>query len=320
MHRPKRILVVLEGADTDPRQDPALSRALFFAREMRLGLHLLRVDPQSQLPPMLVGDSSGAERDYAAALALFSELGAKLQQEHGVTISADLVRHRHQYQAVIDKATALRPDFVVKGTYHDTTLKRTLFNYTDWYLIRHCPCPLLLVKSEDDWATRRIVACVNPAHVHGQMELLDNVIIEAAQQLAYRLRGDLHIFHSIEGYPLALGAVAGAFDPDSETRSGAASLRERHADLVDDLLRPYRLGGQRVHLAEGRPEKTLVPFAEELAASLVVMGAVSRGALGSLLIGNTAERVLDALHCDVLVVKCEPLTADATAPADCVPC
>jgi hypothetical protein len=38
-------------------------------------------------------------------------------------------------------------------------------------------------------------------------------------------------------------------------------------------------------------------------ASLVVMGAVSRSGLKRLLIGNTAEAILDSLTCDVLVMK-----------------
>ena len=38
-------------------------------------------------------------------------------------------------------------------------------------------------------------------------------------------------------------------------------------------------------------------------ASVVVMGAVSRSALTRLFIGHTAERVIDALKCDVLIVK-----------------
>jgi len=35
----------------------------------------------------------------------------------------------------------------------------------------------------------------------------------------------------------------------------------------------------------------------------VVMGALSRSGLKRLFIGNTAEAVLDALPCDVLIVK-----------------
>jgi hypothetical protein len=43
--------------------------------------------------------------------------------------------------------------------------------------------------------------------------------------------------------------------------------------------------------------------ARKVGADLVVMGAVSRSGLKRLFIGNTAERVLNTLPCDVLVVK-----------------
>jgi universal stress protein E len=43
--------------------------------------------------------------------------------------------------------------------------------------------------------------------------------------------------------------------------------------------------------------------ARETHAGVVVMGAVSRTGLKKLFIGNTAERVLADLPCDVLVVK-----------------
>jgi universal stress protein E len=42
---------------------------------------------------------------------------------------------------------------------------------------------------------------------------------------------------------------------------------------------------------------------ESLAASLLVMGAVSRSRLQEIFLGSTAERVLDRIGCDVLVVK-----------------
>jgi hypothetical protein len=90
---------------------------------------------------------------------------------------------------------------VIKTTRHDNRLNRTLFNYTDWQPIRGCPCPLMLVKSAEVWETRRIVACVDPAHTHSQVETLDDCIIDTAQMLAYRLRGELHVFHSIEILP-----------------------------------------------------------------------------------------------------------------------
>jgi universal stress protein E len=44
-------------------------------------------------------------------------------------------------------------------------------------------------------------------------------------------------------------------------------------------------------------------MAAKLAPGIVVMGAISRSGLKRLIIGNTAERVLDFLECDVLIVK-----------------
>jgi universal stress protein E len=42
---------------------------------------------------------------------------------------------------------------------------------------------------------------------------------------------------------------------------------------------------------------------DQLRADLVIMGAVSRSGLKGLFLGNTAEDVLDRLHCDLLIVK-----------------
>jgi len=47
----------------------------------------------------------------------------------------------------------------------------------------------------------------------------------------------------------------------------------------------------------------LVDFVRRARVGIVVMGAVSRSAMARLFIGNTAERVLDHVGCDVLIVK-----------------
>jgi universal stress protein E len=286
MFKPKRMLVVLDPVDGDLEQDPGLLRALFLAREMGMALHLVLVyEPGGgSLVPESV-DEGDIYCQLQTRLSRFSETCA---QREGVEIHSEVVVQRHRYQVVVERAASLRPDYVVKATHHDTTLNRTLFNYSDWYLIRFCPCPLLLVKSEDLWATRRVLACVNPAHVHSQLELLDNVIIEAAQSLAYRLRGELHIYHSVETWQNPLEAVS--------TTLGAATesdISQRHRDLVEDLLHGYGLGSQRLHITAGRPEKTLVPL---------------------------SQRVLDKLHCDILVVKSQPLEVKDALPAGLVPC
>jgi universal stress protein E len=57
------------------------------------------------------------------------------------------------------------------------------------------------------------------------------------------------------------------------------------------------------HLVGRHPTDAIVEVARETGSGIVVMGAMSRSGLRRLVIGNTAERVLDQLACDVLIVK-----------------
>jgi len=54
----------------------------------------------------------------------------------------------------------------------------------------------------------------------------------------------------------------------------------------------------------------LAEEAERVRADIVVMGAVSRSRLQRIFVGNTAERVLDHLPCDVLIVKPTEFASD----------
>ena len=56
-------------------------------------------------------------------------------------------------------------------------------------------------------------------------------------------------------------------------------------------------------MIEGVAREALPLAAKSMKAQIVVMGALSRSGMQRVLIGNTAEAVLDALPCDVLVVK-----------------
>ncbi len=307
--RRQRLLVILDPSELGNEPEPALARAVFLACETGAGLEIFLSEPRSAIHAS--GGASFRQAALTDALARLQSLAAALSEAHGVSVVTDAVSCRHPFDGIMQKVAGTRPDMVVKTTRHDTRLNRTFFNYTDWHLIRACPCPLMLVKSEDAWETRRVVACVDPAHAHSHAESLDEVIVETAQILAHRLRGELHVLHSVELMPEAMFSI---LHPESSYALYKRRMGETHYGLLDDLLRRHGIGVQRVHLAVGRPADTLVELAREIGASLMVMGAVSKGALELLLIGNTAEKVLDDLPCDILVVKSEPQEARVAEP------
>ena len=58
-----------------------------------------------------------------------------------------------------------------------------------------------------------------------------------------------------------------------------------------------------MHLVPDNAAQAIPSTARQIGAALVVMGDMSRSGMQRWLIGNTAERVLGALPCVVLVVK-----------------
>ena len=70
-----------------------------------------------------------------------------------------------------------------------------------------------------------------------------------------------------------------------------------------DLAATHALSEADINVLVGEPAEQIIEFAAGHESDLLVMGAVARSAFGRLLIGNTAERVLDAVTSDLLIVK-----------------
>jgi universal stress protein E len=315
MSKRQRILVVLSQEVLDSQPEPALERGIFIARETNASLELFVSEYYPSFYTSLMAKSvekkEPAEACRQATLKWLQEFSEKLAETDNLVVSADVGWNRHPYEGIMKKVSSIKPDLTIKTIRHNSSLNRTLFNYTDWRLIRSCPSPLLLAKSEDDWATRQIVACLDPAHIHAQAETLDDAIIEVAQSLTYRLRGELHIFHAIELLPEPMLML---LQPGVSYETYKQQTRQEHEALLSELLRPYGIRGpQRLHIREGKPADALQALVKEIHASLVVMGVVPKGTLENFLIGNTAEKVLDTLSCDILVVKSNPIEVKAAA-------
>ena len=83
----------------------------------------------------------------------------------------------------------------------------------------------------------------------------------------------------------------------------AKVIADEHRAAMKRFLDTHAALGGRSHLYEGLSHECLQKAATEHAADFVVMGAVARRGLKRLFIGSTAERVLDRLPCDLVIIK-----------------
>jgi universal stress protein E len=228
-------------------------------------------------------------------------------REDGIDVDVDARWDRPFDEGIVRKMIASAPDLVLKDTRYHSLIRRTIFSNADWNLIRNCPAPLWLAKSLDYMPPVRTLAAVDPMHEHDKPAALDTAILAAAQSVADLAGGELHVAHVFDSAPIALASSAG-IAPGVPAAARASldvveSLMKSHREAFDRLLEGRGLRKRQIHFQRGAVTEVLPEVADWIGAHVVVLGAVSRGALKRVLIGSTAERVLDRMPCDLLVVK-----------------
>jgi universal stress protein E len=147
------------------------------------------------------------------------------------------------------------------------------------------------------------LAAVDPEPDSDHAARLDRRILSFTRDLSNTVGGELDVVHVLDATPQiaaaamaapAAGLVALQSDPDEEI--------ERRRRVFERLIDSEFIDEPFAHLVSGDVVGCLTSCAEDLQADVVVMGAVSRTGLQRLL-GHTAQRVLEQLPCDVIVVK-----------------
>lgn len=290
-----RLLVIIE-----PGQDeqPALDKALLIAQQGDAELELVICDHSPYLddgrffdPPRAAELRSEHIEGHRRRL----EEIAGVVREQGFHVRVDALWGHPPYETIIDKVLESEPDLLLQTTQPHERIARLFLRHQDWQLLRYCPCPLLLVR-EHPWHEEPVfVASVDPAHVHDESGELDDRLVRAGRKLAEHCSGRLYLFHSCYQPPVS-GIYPVSVDP-RDCRGEATELLERHG-LPEEAL----------HASDEEISRSLPAMLGEVSADVVIMGGISRSRLERLLVGNTAERVLDRLEQDVLVIKPEGFT------------
>jgi universal stress protein E len=305
----KRLDHILAVLDPTTEAQPALAKAATLARRSGAALELFicDFDPSLSGQPFFDTDKLRHLREefVAERLEYLEDIAEDLRAE-GLAVETHVHWDNPAYRGIVRRVEEASPDLVVKDTHYHTALRRTLFTNTDWSLIRTCPAPLLLAKPGQWPDTPRILAALDPGHVGDKPAELDHDILEWSGLVAACMGGEVHGVHAF--FPAALLAATATL-AGMPLASGVTSAeiveaeRQRIAGRLADIVGAHQLPAQRVHLEQGAAAEVLPRMAEQLNAALMVMGAVSRSRLQEVFLGSTAERVLDRIGCDVLVVK-----------------
>lgn len=302
MNKIRSILVIV---DPTASEHPCVQKAALLASAFDARIELYVCDTKAAREARLL-----AERKKDPARLLDVNLKPMLEslaqplRAKGLDVSTDCEFSDSLAHGLLDRALRTCAELIIKDTHHHSLVKRTLISNTDWQLIRGTPVPLLLTKQKPWSSVPTVLAAVDPGHVNDKPAALDHEILQWGQAISSRFSGSLHVAHAY--VPLSVAATAAdVLAPMASTLTPEAMEyedKEKRKELRA-LTRNYDIPEDNIHLDLGVPSDMLPRKAEELGADLVVMGAIARNGLKRIFIGSTAERVLEHLPCDVLVVK-----------------
>jgi len=304
--RIRRILVTIGDVRRAPRSE--LRKAAALARATGASIELFHALAEPELGAAWRGVTTvEAVRRYrtlaAASRCQRLEQFTREKSLRGLTLRCTAAWDYPAHEAIVRRARSSRADLVIAATHLHRLGGRLLLRNTDWELIRHCPVPLLLVKSRRQYRKPVVLAAVDPFHAHARPADLDTRLLVMGGRFAQWLHGSLHVFHAYMPLVTVAPAPVGTaplvvLPPEAEEAHGRQIAR-----VIDQLAARAAIPRARRHVYMGDVTGELRAATRQLRAALVVMGAVSRSALKRLFIGNAAERVLDKLDCDILIVK-----------------
>jgi universal stress protein E len=302
MHSIRRILVAIK--DYEARTTPALLKSGQLARASGAQIELFH-----GISTALYVDGYGAssvelphmERNIRSSIIeKLEKMAARLRGE-GLKVTVAAEWDFPVYEAVVRRASQIKADLVVADQHAGRHMVAGLLHLTDWELLRLSPVPVLLVKTPGTYRRPVVLAALDPGHTFSKPAALDRRILAASSTISHALHGTQHVLHAYVPFP---------FMADPGTLVNQETVEQLQADAtaaaqkaLDRELRSTRIPKAQRHVVGRHPADAIEQTAREIHSSIVVMGAVSRSGLKRLFIGNTAERVLDLLTCDVLVVK-----------------
>ncbi len=298
MEKFKNILYV---TDENGDQISAIARAVSMAENNQARLTIM--DVIEPLTGDYMGDMVQMRREFIASL--IKPFLQHFEIKHKMIVGTAFLE-------VIREVLRNEHDLVMKPAENPVFLKR-LFGSTDIHLLRKCPCPVWIMKLPEKPHYSRIVAAVGftPLEVSGEEDALNREILDQACSLALTDSASLDVIHVWEAFSAKYLRSRGDKTHEDMTvyvekdrslhQSELNRLMEKLSERIGTDV--YQKLSPNLHLPQGNAQKLIPELAASRQADLVVMGTVARTGIPGIIIGNTAEAVLDQLTCSVLAVK-----------------
>jgi len=294
MNNQPNLKTVLVAMDFSPYGAAALKQAVWVARKTGASLVLTH-----SIPDFSMSVHWGPQERETNQRALKDRSDAEMRRIIADLNATDLdVTFKTLVgEPFVEITHAVRAEgcnLVLAGTRGPGRLEQFFVGSTAKRLIRKCPSAVWIVKAEHLVPPKVVLAATDFSDVSLKA-------VKEGLKIAQQSDAEFHLLHIIDSKDVPEDLIshipAGSSMRQEINEEATRRLNEFVASLAVDRTQIQS------HLSWGTPWQEIRRISKHQAADLIVIGTVGRGGIKGLLLGNTAERVLDTCDCSILTVK-----------------
>lgn len=296
----RRILVAV---DFSPYTEATIEQAIWLARKNLASITLVNALPN--LRHLVESASCQARNDflYGEGTVFLSEVERESQEKLRKLVSEmDADRLQVDFKTIVGPpyaeisrlVMAGQYDVVIAGTRGLSAWKQFFVGSTSHMLIRNCPASVWVVRADHAEPPKVVLAATDFSDVSRRAAVEG---LKIAQQAA----AEFHLVHVIDSTELPEATLF----KNSWANSLCKKVKEEAGHRLSELIDSLDTDSQKVqtHLINGAPWHDIGQIVNQVHADLVAIGTVGRSGIRGVLLGNTAERVLNTCDCSILAVK-----------------
>ncbi|MEX2488067.1 MAG: universal stress protein [Pseudomonadales bacterium] len=203
--------------------------------------------------------------------------------------------HRSQWEGILEMASQLRADFVIKPTRYPVT--EVIRTPQDWSLLRHAEIPVMLVKPIN-WSDKPRIAAAIDASDDAEEELNLHILRQTGR-LASSFGARVHVFSAFPSVEHWIGPITVAIDFDQVREATSNQIKHK----IHQLAESCDVKIDAVHALEGEPGEVIKKEVDQLNIEVLVMGTHARKGPSGKILGNTSESIIHQVNSDVVVLR-----------------
>ena len=206
-------------------------------------------------------------------------------------------------------------DVLAKLPTYEDGFQQHIFGTMDMRLMRACPCPVFIGRVKPTGYSERIVAAIDYDEGDATKTTLNEKILESVAHMLsdqFSMVKQAYIAHAWSLYGESLLTAQAEKAPPARLQKAMHQEEKKRREWLAELVQQFKSSlpagdaetfNPELELLHGDPVTAIPELVHQLNADVLAMGTLSRSGLGGMLIGNTAEAILNRVNCSVVTFK-----------------